>query len=41
MRLSVGSDLTHRVEVGSGKPLLFEPEVDWRSFSEPNIVNAY
>ena len=41
MRLSVASDLACRVEVGNGNPLLFEPEVDWRSFSEPNILHAY
>lgn len=29
-------------EVSDGvKPMLFEPSVDWLSFSEPNIINAY
>ncbi len=41
MRIGVASDLTYRVIAGNEQPLLFEPEVDWRTFSEPNIIHAY
>ena len=41
MRFSVGSDLRHEVIVGGSEPLLFEPEIDWGTFSEPNIIHAY
>jgi hypothetical protein len=41
MRLTVGSDLKWRVEERSAKPLLFEPEIDWTAFAEPNIIHAY
>jgi hypothetical protein len=41
MRFSVGSNLKHDVIVGSSEPLLFEPEIDWEMFAEPNIIHAY
>jgi hypothetical protein len=41
MRLTVGSDLKYRVVERGAKPLLFEPEIDWAKFSEPNIIHAY
>ena len=41
LRLVVGSDLKHQVIEGSAKSLLFEPEVDWATFDEPNITQAY
>jgi hypothetical protein len=41
MRLALGSDLTHQILGGSTRPLLFEPEIDWATFSEPNITHAY
>jgi hypothetical protein len=41
MRLIVGSDLKHQIADGSNRPLLFEPEIDWATFAEPNITHAY
>ncbi len=41
MRLIVGSDLTHQVVVGSKGPFVFEPQLDWATFTEPNITRAY
>jgi hypothetical protein len=41
MRLTVGSDLKHQVVAGSNRPLIFEPQVDWSTFAEPNITRAY
>jgi hypothetical protein len=41
MRFAVGSDLKYQILRGSSKPLLFEPEIDWATFDEPNITHAY
>jgi hypothetical protein len=41
MRLVVGSDLRHQISGGSTRPLVFEPEIDWSKFAEPNITHAY
>ena len=41
MQISIASDLTYRVDAESAEPLVFEPEVDWRTFGEPNIIHAY
>ena len=41
MRFVVGSDLKHRIFGEGTRPLVFEPEVDWSTFSEPNITHAY
>ena len=41
IRLEVTSDLSHRVNEGCPLPLVFEPDVDWSTFSEPSIINAY
>jgi len=41
MRFTVGSDLKHQITDGSAGPLLFEPAIDWATFTEPNIIHAY
>jgi hypothetical protein len=41
MLLTIGSDLKHQVGKGSIGPLVFEPEIDWARFVEPNIIHAY
>ena len=41
MRLVVGSDLKYQILAGGSKPMLFEPEIDWATFDEPNITHAY
>jgi hypothetical protein len=41
MRLVVGSNLSNRTVAGGAKPLIFEPEVDWSNFTEPNIIHSY
>ena len=41
IRLEVTSKLSHRVIEGGPLPLVFEPDVDWSTFSEPSIINAY
>ena len=41
MRLTIDSDLNHGVGAGRAGPLVFEPEVDWSTFTEPNITRAY
>lgn len=39
--LTVTSDLRILVRTEGAVPLVFEPEVNWRQFGEPNILNAY
>lgn len=41
MRFVFGSDLKFQVLEGRRDALLFEPEVDWATFTEPNITQAY
>lgn len=41
MRLTIGSDLKHQIADGRARPLLFEPEIEWARFVEPNIIHAY
>ena len=41
MRIVIGSDLKYQVFGGSRRPMLFEPEIDWTTFDEPNITHAY
>jgi hypothetical protein len=41
IRLEVDSELNIQVIEGGPKPLVFEPEIDWSTFAEPNIINAY
>jgi hypothetical protein len=39
--LVVDSDLNHRIVEGGPTPLVFEPEVDWSRFKEPDIIDGY
>lgn len=41
MRIDFASDLSYRVYNRGASPLLFEPEVDWATFAEPNIIHSY
>ena len=41
MRLTVDSDLRWSLQDSDAEPLVFEPQIDWETFSEPNITHAY
>lgn len=41
MVIVVDSELDHRIERGGARPLVFEPEIDWSTFSEPTIIDGY
>ena len=41
MSLTLGSDLAVIDQTGPETPLVFMPQVDWETFTEPNIINAY
>jgi hypothetical protein len=41
MELFVDSDLSYRVECGGPNPLVFEPDIDWSKFEDPNIIDGY
>jgi len=41
MRFTVGSDLNYRIADRAAKPLLFEPEINWATFAQPNIIQEY
>jgi len=41
MRLTVDSEMRHEAELAGTKPMFFEPQIDWPTFVEPNIVHAY
>jgi len=41
MEIVVDSDLNHRIRKGGRTPLVFEPDVDWSRFNDPNILDGY
>jgi hypothetical protein len=41
MHLTVDSDMRVSVHDESAEPLVFMPEIDWKTFTEPNIIDAY
>lgn len=41
MRIEVDSELRCRVEDAGAEPLVFQPQINWATFSEPNIIAAY
>ena len=41
MRLTLDRDLTVLDQAPGAAPLIFMPDVDWETFTEPNIIDAY
>ena len=41
LRMSIDSDLQYRVLSEGAAPFVFEPHVDWQSFTAPNIIHDY
>ena len=41
MNLTLNSDLSYQVHEDGAEPLVFQPQVDWETFEEPNIIGAY
>jgi hypothetical protein len=41
IELVVDSELSYRIAKGGPEPLVFEPEIDWTTFKDPNIIHGY
>ena len=41
LRLLIDSDLNCEVSSPGAEPYLFEPHIDWQSFSAPSIIHDY
>ena len=41
IELFIDSELSYRIEKGGPSPLVFEPEIDWSTFKDPNIIDGY
>jgi hypothetical protein len=41
MEIVVDSHLDYRIVKGGLRPLVFEPDVDWSRFKDPNIIDGY
>jgi hypothetical protein len=41
MHITVDSELKYRVEEEGAQPLIFEPHVNWETFTGPNIIDVY
>lgn len=41
LRMSIDSDLRHRVLSEGAEPLVFEPHIDWQRFTAANIIHDY
>ncbi len=41
IQIAVDGDMRYRVQTPDAEPLIFEPDLDWATFAEPNIIHAY
>jgi len=41
IELVVDSELNYRIDRGGPDALIFEPEIDWSRFKDPNIIDGY
>jgi hypothetical protein len=41
LHISVDSELNSQVRERDAEPLLFEPDVDWKTFKGANIIHDY
>ncbi|GAB4531392.1 MAG: hypothetical protein Kow0063_10600 [Anaerolineae bacterium] len=41
LHMTLDSDLRYRVSQPDARPLVFQPLIDWTTFSEPNIIHAF
>ncbi len=41
IELTVDGDMRYHVRTPGAAPLIFEPDLDWAAFAEPNIIHAY
>lgn len=39
--MTVDSELKHHVDEEGAEPLVFEPQMNWKTFTEPTIIDAY
>lgn len=41
IQIQVNHDLKYIVHSPGAEPLIFEPDLNWDKFAEPNIIHAY
>lgn len=41
MNITLDSELDYPVKNKESSPYIFEPDIDWKTFTEPNIIHAY
>jgi hypothetical protein len=41
LNFRLDSELRYQVASEGAEPLLFEPSIDWATFTAPNIIHAY
>ncbi len=41
IQLAVDSNMQYWVKTAEAQPLIFEPDLNWATFTEPNIIHAY
>jgi hypothetical protein len=41
LQIVVDSELRYRVNEPDAQPLVFEPHINWETFTEPNIIYTY
>ena len=41
LNIQIDGELNYQLLQKAARPLVFEPEVDWDNFTEPNIIDAY
>ncbi|GIK41142.1 MAG: hypothetical protein BroJett011_49750 [Chloroflexota bacterium] len=41
LQIVMDSELRFRITEPEAEPLVFEPQINWETFTEPNIIHAY
>lgn len=41
IHIIVDSEAGYELHAGEAQPLVFEPHINWETFTEPNIIHAY
>jgi hypothetical protein len=41
MHITMDSDMEVSAHDEGADPLVFMPQIDWKTFTEPNIIDAY
>lgn len=41
LAMTVDSEMSYEVHSPGANPLVFQPQINWKTFTDPNIIDAY